>query len=442
MENDANKKRQKMKNSDIYTIVKNGISYLPMIGMLMLVASLPFQYGWVQRTALYILGISYPIDYILNHRWQGWHWTQDKWVYAVMILFFLQTPLWQLFDLTPPTRYFCGQLEMRTAFIGVGIVGLAGWNKQQDICHYAAYVILLTAIGIVAYIGILEWTGTTIPNWEHRNRYLYNAISHRYVGAHMRVDFYQNMAIIFGLYLLHMTKSKWQMWAILTGILVLVVRLLFTDGRSGMIAMLLIVGIAIVFYLCKYASKWGIIASVLFLVLLGGTAIYQNDRMSHAVLHSEPRIAIWDYTLRQIEKHPLTGYGLSTASHEFVCNAQDDESMQHYLHSVANNPLLDGQRESMAVVNPHNLYLQLMLECGFMAPLLFILILALAVACCDKHKRLYMALTAFTILWQAVFDSFSPHFPPMMVCMSLWLMMLPEIRKNEKETITTQQNKL
>lgn len=422
-----------MKNSDIYTIVKKGIGYVPVAGVLLLVAVLPFQYGWVQRMALYLFCIGFPMDYVINRRWADWRWTREKCVFVVMILFFLLTPIRQLFDPTPPTRYFHGQMEMRAAFLGVGMVGLLGWNRQTDVCRYAGYVMLAVAVGIVAYIGILEGLGIEIPHWECGSRYLYNAISHRYVGAHMRVDFYQNLAIIFGFYLLRKTQSKWGLAAIAAAILVLITRLLFTDGRSGMIAMLVIVGTAVLFYLCKYASKWGIVVSVLFLVLLGGMAVYQNERLSHATLHSEPRLAIWDYTLREIEKHPIAGYGLSSASREFVCNAQHDESMQHYLHSVDTNPKLEGQRESMAVINPHNLYLQLMLEGGFISPLLFVLIFALAVAVCDKRKRLYMALTAFVVLWQAVFDSFSPHFPPMLVCLSVWLMLLPEVRKHTEE---------
>lgn len=425
-----------MKNTDIYTILKKGISYVPLIGVLLLVASLPFRYGGVQRTALYLFCAGYAIDYAINQRYRDWHWTREKWVFIGMILFFLLTPLRQLFDPTAPTHYFRGQLELRAAFMGVGIVGLMGWNKHLDVCRYAGFVMLATAVGIVAYIGILEWTGIDIPHWQCGNRYLYNAISHRYVGAHMRVDFYQNLAIIFGFYLLRKTRSKWQIGLIIAAILVLIGRLLCTDGRSGMTAMLVIVGTAMVFYLCKYASKWTIVVSMLFLVLLGSVAVYQNERLSHSRLESEPRIAIWDYTLREIEKHPFAGYGLSTASREFVAHAQHDESMQHYMDFVNRNPMLDGQRESMAVINPHNLYLLLMLECGFIAPLLFVLIFALAVACCDRRKRLYMALVAFTVLWQAVFDSFSPHFPPMLVCLSVWLMILPEGKKHAEEPKT------
>lgn len=414
------------------------VSYLPVVGLLILIAALPFQYGWVHRTALYILCIGYPIDYVINRRWIGWHWTRDKWVFVVMILFFLLTPLRQLFDSTPPTHYFLGQLEKRVVFLAVGIVGLMEWKIPTDVCRYAGYIMLSMSVGIVAYIGILEWIGVDIPNWERGGRYLYNAISHKYVGAHMRVDFYQNLAIVFGFYLLRNTKSKWQTGLILTAILVLVTRLLFSDGRSGMLAMLLIVGVGVLFYLCKYASKSGIVISVLFLVLLGGMPIYQNERLTQAALQSEPRLAIWDYTLREIEKHPLAGYGLSTASQQFVENAYRDDSMKHYLQFVAHRPELDGRCHNMAVVNPHNLYLQLMLECGFLSPLLFVLIFALAIACCDKRKRLYMALTVFLILWQAAFDSFSPHFPPMTVCLSTWLMLLPcTTQTTDNKAVTT-----
>lgn len=416
-----------MKNIDIRAILSSAIAYLPALGIALLAVALPFQYGWVQRTALYIAGIGYLLDFVYNQRYIGWHWSHNKWVFVVMILFFLLTLLRQLFDTTPPTYYFRAQMELRITFFCMGIVGLMGWNKKIDICRYVGYTMLAVSVGIVAYIGILEWSGIRIQGWEQGNRFLYNAIAHKYVGAHMRMDFYLNLAIVFGLYLMHKTKCKWQIGLIIAAIIVLVTRLLFSDGRSGMLAMMFIIGSCTLVYLCKYASKHIIILSVLFLVVLGGIAVYQNERLNYEKIESEPRLEIWNYTLRQIEQHPWWGYGLSSASIQFVQSAYQDESMQHYLNFITHHPDLNRiQRKSMAVVNPHNLYLQLILECGILSPFLFILIFALGIAYCDKQKRLYMALTAFLILWQAIFDSFSPHFPPMLLCLCFWLMMLPE----------------
>lgn len=416
-----------MKNIDIRAVLSSLIAYIPVLGIVMLAVALPFRYGWVQRTALYMAGIGYLIDFMYNRRFAGWHWTRDKWVYVVMILFFLFTLLRQFFDTTPPTYYFRAQMELRVAFLCIGIVGLMGWNREIDICRYVGYTMLAVSVGIVAYIGILECSGIDIQGWKQGNRFLYNAIAHKYVGAHMRIDFYLNLAIVFGFYLIHKTKSKWQIGLIIAAIIVLVTRLLFSDGRSGMLAMMFIIGSCLLVYLCKYASKPMIIVSVLFLVLLGGIAVYQNERLNYEKIESEPRLEIWNYTLRQIEQHPWWGYGLSSASIQFVQSAYHDENMQHYLNFITHHPDISRiQCKSMAVVNPHNLYLQLMLESGILSPILFVLIFAIGIAYCDKQKRLYMALTAFLILWQAVFDSFSPHFPPLLVCLCLWLMMLPE----------------
>ncbi len=426
-----------MKYRDLRIVLPSIVSYLPIIGVMLLAAALPFRYGWVQRFALYWLAFTYPLDYILNRRWKSWHWTPDKWVYVTMILFFALTLLRHLFDTTEPTAYFRGQIEKRVTFLVVGFVGIMGWNTRIDTCRYVGCTMLLVAVGIVGYIGILEGIGIDIPAWEDSNRFLYNAISHQYVGAHMRIDLYQNIAIIFGLYLLHRTHSKWQIGLILASIFILALRLLCSNGRSGMLAMIVIVSVAVLFYLHKHTSKWGIAISVLVLALVGGVAVFQNERMNYESLQSESRLEIWDYTLREIEKHPFVGYGLSTTSTKYVANAYHDDDMQHYIEFVNNHPELDKQQcHSMAVVNPHNLYLQLTLESGLLSPLLFVLIFALAVVLCDSRKRFYMALVAFVILWQAVFDSFSPHFPPTLLCMSVWLMMLPEGR-NTKDTNAT-----
>lgn len=416
-----------MKNIDIRAVLSSLIAYIPVLGIVMLAVALPFRYGWVQRTALYMAGIGYLIDFVYNRRFVGWHWTRDKWVYVLMMLFFLITPVRQLFDPCPPTCYFRGQLEVRTAFFAIGLIGLLGWNNHTNICRYVGYTMLLVSLGIVVYIGALHLSLGDVPGWEHGHRSVFNAIAHQYVGAHMRLDFYFNLAIIFSFYLLHKTHSKWQIVAIVAADMVLIARLLCSDGRSGMLAMLFVVVSGLLFYLCKFASKRMIVLSVLFLVLLGGVAISQNERLDHDRLESEPRLAIWDYALRQIDRHPLVGYGLSSASVQFVENAYQDESMQTYIRFITNTPALSKEQcHSMAVVNPHNLYLQLTLENGIFFPLLFVLICALSIAHCPKSKRLCMALTAFLILWQAVFDSFSPHFLPMLLCLCLWLMMLSD----------------
>ena len=182
-----------MKNSEIYTIVKNGVSYLPMIGLLLLVAALPFQYGWVQRTALYILGISYPIDYILNRRWQGWHWTRDKWVYVVMILLFLLTPIWQLFDPTPSTDYYQFQLHQRSAFVWVSIAGLLGFSprlRTRDV----GVVMLLTGIYMLV-TTLYGYLHCDLPIWTLRNFNYYRA---HHINSHMVMNLYMNTALIFG----------------------------------------------------------------------------------------------------------------------------------------------------------------------------------------------------------------------------------------------------
>ena len=113
--------------------IKNSISYLPVIGFLFLIASLPFYYGWFQRAALYILGVSYVIDYVINQRWKDWHWSKNKWVYVAFIGFFLLIPLRQCCD-ENITSLFSKTIQNYLPFLIFGICGIIGiTNKLQEI---------------------------------------------------------------------------------------------------------------------------------------------------------------------------------------------------------------------------------------------------------------------------------------------------------------------
>lgn len=169
------------------------IAYLPVVGFLLLIASLPFHYDWVQRLSLYILGISYPIDYLYNRRWEGWHWTRDKWVYVVMILLFLLTPLWQLFDSTPPTEYYKWQLHQRSAFVWVSVTGLLGFSPHLHTRHVGV-VMLLTGIYMFA-LTLYGYLSYDLPIWDMGVFKYYRA---HHINSHMVMNLYMNTALIFG----------------------------------------------------------------------------------------------------------------------------------------------------------------------------------------------------------------------------------------------------
>ena len=401
-------------------------AWAPLVGILMVVCALPFHYGAVQRYGLYIGGIGYLADYAINARWRDWSWSRDKWVYLVMALLFFIPVLWQCFDATPATGYYKSQLELRVAFVLIAIIGFGGWRKVTELQRFVGWAVLLTAVGVIIYVGVLLLLGVRNTDLPATFRDQYNGISHWFVGPHMRTNFYCNLALISGFCLLREVRATWQKLCLWAMMLLVMARVGLSDGRSGLLAMLLIVGVCVLVYVYQHAPKWLTFTALAVVLGLSAVVLMQNKRLSAESLQSELRLVIWNYTWTQIKAQPVGGYGISTLSEVYVENAYKDEQMTPYFDFVHSHPdIPESQYHSMAVVNPHNLYLQLFMESGILAPLVFVLMCALAIWFCAPRKRLYMCLAVFLVLWQALFDTFSPYFLPLLIAMTLWVLLLP-----------------
>ena len=140
--------------------IKNSISYLPVIGFLFLIASLPFYYGWFQRAALYILGVSYVIDYVINQRWKDWHWSKNKWVYVAFIGFFLLIPLRQCCD-ENITSLFSKTIQNYLPFLIFGICGIIGITNKWRM-EYATWIMLLTSIVVLKHNSRPQYLSITL----------------------------------------------------------------------------------------------------------------------------------------------------------------------------------------------------------------------------------------------------------------------------------------
>lgn len=405
-----------MKNSDIYTIVKNGISYLPVVGMLMLVAALPFQYGWVQRTALYILGISYPIDYILNRRWQGWHWTHDKWVYVVMILLFLLTPLWQLFDPTPPTDYYKFQLHQRSAFMWVSIAGLLGFSPRLHTRHVGV-VMLLTGIYMFA-LTLYGYLHSDLPIWNIRFFNIYRA---HHINSHMVMNLYMNTALIFGALGLSQWSKKGMKHAVVAMMLAVWCFILMIDGRVGFVTSLLIITIFFVRWCWHRKHVLGVLA---FTICAMGSSVlvYFNDRITADKIGGDPRMAIWDYSIRRIAAHPWLGYGLSTNSVAYVEDAYTDKEMYDgfILRTIYAHPEFATQGHTMITHHPHNAFLEYWLENGIFGLLLFIALFVSAACMSFGVRRVYIWAFLLALGIQCMFEPIGDHLQPQFIALMLF----------------------
>lgn len=396
------------------------VSYLSLFSMLCVVATVPFYYGWCQRISLYLFALCYPLDYVVNRRWKGWHWSEDKWVYILMIAFFLLTPLWQLFDTTPPTPFYYHQLSLRVAFLVIGAMGLLGMTdklRPTDV----GYTMLLTSVCIIGYV-LYKVQPLHCSSW-HGFEAAFNWWRMCKVHSHMVVDVYMNIALVFGYHILRQPLRRWI--KVVTGVLMVVVLfgLSISDGRTGLVTaacVALVLGVYVV-------SQWNkrlTIPVLLLTVFIGGWIVMQNQRINEDALRREPRWVVWRYSVEMAMDSPISGYGLSTLSRKFVEESVVDEEMNaRYIHGVLDSQCFKDVPRTMTFIHPHNVFLALWLEYGFIGPLLYLMLLIVSGLCAVRGRRIYMWMSAFVIFSQSMFEPLGDHLLPIQIGIVLlvWL---------------------
>lgn len=396
----------------IHTVV----AYLPVVGFLLLIASLPFHYDWVQRLSLYILGISYPIDYLYNRRWEGWHWTRDKWVYVVMILLFLLTPLWQLFDSTPPTEYYKWQLHQRSAFVWVSVAGLLGFSPHLHTRHVGV-VMLLTGIYMFA-LTLYGYLSYDLPMWDMG---VFNYYRAHHINSHMVMNLYMNTALIFGALGMEQWNKKRMRYVVAAMMLVVWCFILLIDGRVGFATSLLLITIFLVHQCWHRKPVLGVLAFTVC-AIMSSVLIYFNDRITADKIEGDPRMAIWDYSIRRIAVHPWLGYGLSTNSLEYVEDAYTDQEMYEGFirRTIEPIPEFAVQGHTMITHHPHNAFLEYWLENGIFGLLLFIALFVSAACMSFGKKRIYVWAFLLALCIQCQFEPIGDHLQPQFIALMLF----------------------
>ncbi len=387
-------------------MIRKIISYLPLIGLLSLVATLPFPFGPMQRIALYMSAIGYLLDYVINQRWQSFQWTKEKWVYVAFIAFFSLTPIRQLFD-SQLTPYYKFEIEHYMPFLIFGVVGILGMNGRLKV-RYFAYVMLLVCFGIFGYV--LYQVGFT-TFFESANRILIFNTIRREINSHMVINLYCNTALICGCYTLfqrNITRTE----RILTALSCCLVFLftMLSEGRIGVATTCLLLVIMVVYSCWKYNKKL-LIPLLIISVAISGYFISHHERMSKMHAFEDPRMAIWDYSWDMIKQKPIFGYGASSYSIEYVENAIKDERLQSYLSFILTVPLFQGQKLSVMMMHPHNSLLKAWLEFGILGVILLALCLSLPVFLFPPRKRFFLGLFLMVFTFQSMFEIIGIHVP-------------------------------
>ena len=88
------------------------VAWIPVIGLLVVISAIPFGWSAYQRIGLYLLGIGFASDYIVNQRWKSIAWNRSKWIYVIMLAFVALFFIREMFDPTPLTDYAFSQFRI------------------------------------------------------------------------------------------------------------------------------------------------------------------------------------------------------------------------------------------------------------------------------------------------------------------------------------------
>lgn len=397
-----------------FNVIRSIVSYIPVLGILLILISFPFGYNVFERIGHYMLGIGFVLDYVLNKRWLEWYWSRSKLIYIAMLLIYILIPLWQTWDSTLPTGYFYHLIEQYTMFLAIGVVGVLGFSDKLRL-KYIGFAMLLTSCVIFImnlYLYLAEY-GVANFNIER-----FNHIRVIHIHSHMVINLYMNTALIIGAYLFKNNSNVWNRTLLAIAMLITAGYVLLSEGRVGYVTLLLIVFIYAISTVWQYRKLRWVMAA--FLILSLPSLFAKHSRLGVDKVLQDPRFAIWDYSIRMIEKHPILGYGLSTLSVEYVDGMYEDERVYNYfVKPIMSQPSFAALKKTMKTHHPHNAFLMMYLSfglIGFLSLLFFCATIAIMPA---VQLKIYVWLFLLALFIQMQFEPFGAHFQPQFIAMML-----------------------
>lgn len=400
-------------------IVRKIIAYLPFLSILLILAMFPFRYTEWQRIAMYSLAVTYPLDYIMNTRWREWRWSFSKGVFIAFCAFALLTPIWQLTD---PLKTDLYQVTLNDVapffFIGIaGFLGMANTIRME----YVGWVMLSISVAICAYVGYLA-TLDALQGYDWW--FAFNWFREKNLNTHMVLNLYFNLSLILGAFVLFETSYS-RVVKILTVLLMVPVffALLITDGRVGLLTMVLLVFLFLLQYTVRL-RRWWIVAVMAVFCVGSGIYLANNDRIQEMFHTKNPRIEQWKEAAHMIQERPITGYGVCSARKEYVERVLANDYLRntYVAEEVESNP--DFQRNGVIqydMMHPHNAILETWTRYGLIG-LLLCLFCLISPMCTRLGKyQLYLTLCALAFLIQALFESFGSNLQPLFLASMMLL---------------------
>ena len=238
----------------------------------------------------------------------------------------------------------------------------------------------------------------------------------------MVIVLYVNTALIFGFAMLRSLTRWWQkVLLILAMILSWCVEVLLPAGRIGMFTSLIIISVGTTYYLYRFNKVAGVVCAAL-LVAASVLVMMRRPKMTYYDFAAEPRMVVWDYSVRMAKEKPICGYGLSTLSEKYVEEAYADSAMcAGYIE-----PIIYGfedfsvQGKTMNTHHPHNAFLMYWLAVGIIGVLLLCALFVTGAMLPMGENRLFLWLFLLALFLQSLTEPIGPHLHPQFIAMMLF----------------------
>ncbi|MBQ7631325.1 MAG: O-antigen ligase family protein [Paludibacteraceae bacterium] len=375
-------------------MMKKVLNYINMFSLLWLVLTWLFGLTsprWLAYGGIELFVASWLAECIVERRWQEWQWDARTLYFFLPLLLFSLAFIYAPFD---TGTHFGRLIEHRLGLFTTALFGLFGVNKRYTL-RGMFRVLTVLAVGTSVYVicraGGVEWL--MAPNKTE----LFAAARNQYVNAHMQFNFTLCVALIGIWYCVFRdthTPRWWGKALYLLSAVFLMAMLALSEGRSGFIAGLGIVGVLSVIEAMRF-RKWLGWTTIALAVVLGGIALTHHNRMSAGELSSEPRLQLWKSAIELIEERPVLGYGMSRAQEEFskVSMRYTDDVYRACWH------------DQIAVLDTHNQYLQAWLEFGVLG-LVLVLLIYITPMFIDTRHRLLSIMVCGLCMFLSMFDMF------------------------------------
>jgi O-antigen ligase len=383
----------------------DAVKLINLFSILLLVISLSVSFSKFQRVAFMLGLITYVIEIIYEKKWRTLIWENSirQWFFLSIIIYFLLQFIYFPFENNIDS--FKAIFEERVSFLAFGIIGFFGFNKYFKLKYFAWTFI---ATSFVLGVFLISKLNTEILFSDNRNDLL-GLIRIKYISSHMKFNYFLNISLIFIYYLLAVYKIKKNFWtisALSVSFIVIIVNFFLSDGRIGLLSSLIIFSFIILRYLWSKSIGFTVVASIVF-VLFVSISVQQNPRITLSKIKEDPRKEIWKVAAHEIIDANFVGVGASTASNNLKSEFSK-RGMENFKHA-------------------HNIFLQTMVEYGFVGFLTILTVFILSFFAVSKRFMFIILLFETTTALQLLVGSFQMDLNPLVFLITISLIIQQDI---------------